>query len=84
MLVDFTNGVVLVINMVCIFALAKKLRSLTSEWFDNPSEEIRKFQVAKKRKSFRQVLRKATDRAVRPPQRPDCFLGTTPEIVRNA
>ena len=50
MLVDFTNGIVLVINMVCIFALGKKLRSLTAEWFDNPSDEIKKFQIAKKRK----------------------------------
>lgn len=44
MLADFTNGLVLVINMICIFALGKKLSALTSEWFDHPSEEIKKFQ----------------------------------------
>ena len=48
MLADFTNGVVLVINMICIFALGKKLRALTSEWFDNPTESIKKFQIQKK------------------------------------
>lgn len=50
MLADFTNAVVLIINMICIFALGKKLRTLTVEWFDKPTAELKKFQVQKKSK----------------------------------
>ena len=50
MLADFTNGLILIINIVAIICLGKKLKETTVEWFDNPTEELKKFQKQKKAK----------------------------------